>query len=110
VSPVKYEQGFISQKTTFFTVAAVKTSNLTKSSVQRPAPYVEDRIFAHIPPSDRLAPSYPQTLWDMYCNPSPQGVRACVRVCLHAAGLHLHEQLCACIEIYYIWSVRHALS
>jgi hypothetical protein len=29
VSPVKYELGFISQKTTFFVVTAVKTSNLT---------------------------------------------------------------------------------
>jgi hypothetical protein len=29
VSPVKYELGFISQKTTFFIVTAVKTSNLT---------------------------------------------------------------------------------
>jgi hypothetical protein len=29
VSPVKYEKGFISQKTTFFIVTAVKTSNLT---------------------------------------------------------------------------------
>jgi hypothetical protein len=29
VSPVKYELGFISQKTTFFTVTAVKTSNLS---------------------------------------------------------------------------------
>jgi hypothetical protein len=29
VSPVKYEQGLISQKTTFFIVTAVKTSNLT---------------------------------------------------------------------------------
>jgi hypothetical protein len=28
VSPVKYEQVFISQKTTFFIVTAVKTSNL----------------------------------------------------------------------------------
>jgi hypothetical protein len=29
VSPVKYELGFMSQKTTFFIVTAVKTSNLT---------------------------------------------------------------------------------
>jgi hypothetical protein len=29
VSPVRYELGFISQKTTLFIVAAVKTSNLT---------------------------------------------------------------------------------
>jgi hypothetical protein len=29
VSPVKYEMGFIYQKTTFFIVTAVKTSNLT---------------------------------------------------------------------------------
>jgi hypothetical protein len=29
VSPVKYELGFISQKTPFFIVNAVKTSNLT---------------------------------------------------------------------------------
>jgi hypothetical protein len=29
VSPVKYELGFISQKTTFFIVTAVETSNLT---------------------------------------------------------------------------------
>jgi hypothetical protein len=29
VSPVKYELGFISQKTPFFIVTAVKTSNLT---------------------------------------------------------------------------------
>jgi hypothetical protein len=29
MSPVKYELGFISQKTTFFIVTAVKTSNLT---------------------------------------------------------------------------------
>jgi hypothetical protein len=29
VSPVKYELCFISQKTTFFIVTAVKTSNLT---------------------------------------------------------------------------------
>jgi hypothetical protein len=29
VSPVRYELGFISQKTTFFIVTAVKTSNLT---------------------------------------------------------------------------------
>jgi hypothetical protein len=29
VSPVKYEMSFISQKTTFFIVTAVKTSNLT---------------------------------------------------------------------------------
>jgi hypothetical protein len=29
VFPVKYELGFISQKTTFFIVTAVKTSNLT---------------------------------------------------------------------------------
>jgi hypothetical protein len=29
VSPVKYELVFISQKTTFFIVTAVKTSNLT---------------------------------------------------------------------------------
>jgi hypothetical protein len=28
VSPVKYELGFISQKTAFFIVTAVKTSNL----------------------------------------------------------------------------------
>jgi hypothetical protein len=30
VSPVKYELGFISQKTTFFIVTAVKTSNNTE--------------------------------------------------------------------------------
>jgi hypothetical protein len=29
VSPVRYELGFISQKTTFFIVTAMKTSNLT---------------------------------------------------------------------------------
>jgi hypothetical protein len=29
VSPVRYELGFISQKTTFFIVTAVKSSNLT---------------------------------------------------------------------------------
>jgi hypothetical protein len=29
VSPVKYEMGFLSQKTAFFIVTAVKTSNLT---------------------------------------------------------------------------------
>jgi hypothetical protein len=29
VSPVKYELGFTSQKTTFFTVTAVETLNLT---------------------------------------------------------------------------------
>jgi hypothetical protein len=29
VSPVKYELGFMSQKTTFFVVTAVNTSNLT---------------------------------------------------------------------------------
>jgi hypothetical protein len=29
VSPVKYELGFISQKTTFFIVTTVKTSNFT---------------------------------------------------------------------------------
>jgi hypothetical protein len=29
VFPVRYERGFISQKTAFFTVPAVKTSNLT---------------------------------------------------------------------------------
>jgi hypothetical protein len=29
VSPVKYELGFLSQKTTFFIFTAVKTSNLT---------------------------------------------------------------------------------
>jgi hypothetical protein len=29
VSPVKYDLGFISQKTTFFIVIAVKISNLT---------------------------------------------------------------------------------
>jgi hypothetical protein len=32
VSPVKYELVFISQKTTFFIVTAVKTSNLTYPS------------------------------------------------------------------------------
>jgi hypothetical protein len=31
VSPVKYELGFISQKTAFFIVTAVKTSNLAQS-------------------------------------------------------------------------------
>jgi hypothetical protein len=35
VSPVKYELGFISQKTTFFIVTAVKTS---KSYTPRPSP------------------------------------------------------------------------
>jgi hypothetical protein len=30
VSPVRYELGFISQKTTFFIVTAVETSNLTR--------------------------------------------------------------------------------
>jgi hypothetical protein len=29
VSPLKYELGFVSQKTTFFIVTAVETSNLT---------------------------------------------------------------------------------
>jgi hypothetical protein len=29
MSPVRYELGFISQRTTFFIVTAVKTSNLT---------------------------------------------------------------------------------
>jgi hypothetical protein len=29
VSPVRYELGFLSQKTAFFIVTAVKTSNLT---------------------------------------------------------------------------------
>jgi hypothetical protein len=33
VSPVKYELGFISQKTTFFIVTAVKTSSLTFNTV-----------------------------------------------------------------------------
>jgi hypothetical protein len=33
VSPVKYELGFISQKTAFFVVTAVETSNLNKESV-----------------------------------------------------------------------------
>jgi hypothetical protein len=33
VSPVKYELGFISQKTTFFIVTAVKTSNLTWNDI-----------------------------------------------------------------------------
>jgi hypothetical protein len=32
VSPVKYELGFLSQKTTFFIVTAVKTSSLTTTS------------------------------------------------------------------------------
>jgi hypothetical protein len=31
VFPVRYELGFLSQKTTFFIVTAVKTSNLTRS-------------------------------------------------------------------------------
>jgi hypothetical protein len=31
VSPVKYELGFISQKTAFFIVTAVNNSNFTKS-------------------------------------------------------------------------------
>jgi hypothetical protein len=32
MSPVSYELGFISQKTAFFIVTAVKTSNLTYNS------------------------------------------------------------------------------
>jgi hypothetical protein len=35
VSPVKYELGFISQKTTFFIVTAVKTSNLNVALTSR---------------------------------------------------------------------------
>jgi hypothetical protein len=33
VSPVRYELGFLSQKTAFFIVTAVKTSNLTLDSL-----------------------------------------------------------------------------
>jgi hypothetical protein len=33
VSPVRYELGFISQKTAFFIVTAVKTSNLTRKDL-----------------------------------------------------------------------------
>jgi hypothetical protein len=35
VSPVRYERVFISQKTAFFIVTAVKTSNLTKKTTFR---------------------------------------------------------------------------
>jgi hypothetical protein len=35
VSPVRYELGFISQKTAFFVVTAVETSNLTNKEIIR---------------------------------------------------------------------------
>jgi hypothetical protein len=44
VSPMRYELGFLSQKTTFFIVTAVKTSNLTLMKLSLRVPVRRKRM------------------------------------------------------------------